>query len=77
MTFDLLTDTPEVNGELEPLAPGAKLLRGSATPATAVLLSAIKQVIDRAPFRIMQRSDRMLRPASELRNPMEQERPRK
>jgi DNA oxidative demethylase len=53
MTFDLFTDTPEANGELETLAPGAKLLRGSAAPATAALLSAIKRVTDRAPFRIM------------------------
>jgi alkylated DNA repair protein (DNA oxidative demethylase) len=53
MTFDLFTDTPEANGELETLAPGAKLLRGSAAPATAALLSAIKRVTDRAPLRIM------------------------
>jgi DNA oxidative demethylase len=53
MILDLFTDTPVVNGEPERLAPGAKLLRGLAAPATAALLSAINRVIDRAPFRIM------------------------
>jgi alkylated DNA repair protein (DNA oxidative demethylase) len=53
MTFDLFSDDRKVNQEAEALAPGATLLHGLAAPQTAGLLSAIKRVTDRAPFRIM------------------------
>lgn len=37
----------------EPLAPGAVLLRGFATPTTAALLAEVEEVIARSPFRLM------------------------
>jgi alkylated DNA repair protein (DNA oxidative demethylase) len=53
MSFDLFRELPEGNTNPESLGPGAVLLRGMAAPKTWALLSAIKRVTDRAPFRIM------------------------
>ena len=49
MSFDLFADVAEVDAEPVFLAPGAKLLRALAVPATASLLSAITEVTARAP----------------------------
>jgi alkylated DNA repair protein (DNA oxidative demethylase) len=53
MTLDLSGDLPQVNADPEPMAAGAMLLRGWATGASGALLAAIKEVSERAPFRIM------------------------
>jgi alkylated DNA repair protein (DNA oxidative demethylase) len=53
MTLDLLGDLPQVNADPEPTAAGAMLLRGWATGASGALLAAIKEVSERAPFRMM------------------------
>jgi DNA oxidative demethylase len=53
MNFDLFSAVPTVRSEPESLAPGAVLLPGLAAPHTAALLSAIKWVTERAPFRNM------------------------
>jgi DNA oxidative demethylase len=53
MNIDLFSDGPTVRSEPESLAPGAVLLPGLAAPHTSSLLSAIRWVTERAPFRNM------------------------
>jgi len=53
MNLDLFSDVALVRSEPEALAPGAVLLPGLAAPHTSALLSAIKWVTARAPFRNM------------------------
>src|ERR1035438_7998305 len=53
MNLDLFGDLPTPSTEPESLGPGALLLPALATPYTTSLLSAIKWVTERAPFRNM------------------------
>jgi alkylated DNA repair protein (DNA oxidative demethylase) len=53
MNFDLFSSIPSVRTEPESLGPGAVLLPGLAAPQTSSLMSAIKWVTARAPFRNM------------------------
>jgi alkylated DNA repair protein (DNA oxidative demethylase) len=53
MTLDLFAELPAAAPESETLATGATLLRGLAAARTPALLSAIKWVTERAPFRLM------------------------
>ena len=53
MNLDLFSDVRTVRTDPEYLAPGAALLPGLAAPHTSSLLSAIKWVTERAPFRNM------------------------
>jgi DNA oxidative demethylase len=53
MNLDLFSSVPTVRSEPESLAPGATVLPGLAAPHTSLLLSAIKWVSERAPFRKM------------------------
>ncbi|MGH8436014.1 MAG: alpha-ketoglutarate-dependent dioxygenase AlkB, partial [Pseudomonas sp.] len=52
MTMDLFGGTTTL-ASLEPLAPGAVLLRGFAVAAEHELLAALAEVIAQAPFRHM------------------------
>jgi DNA oxidative demethylase len=53
MNLDLFGNDCERNQKPAPLAPGAVLLRGFAASQSAQLLSDIRSVSERAPFRIM------------------------
>src|SRR5471032_435939 len=53
MTRDLFGDVCTARREPESLGPGAVLLPGWAAPQTSFLMSAIKSVAERAPFRNM------------------------
>jgi alkylated DNA repair protein (DNA oxidative demethylase) len=53
MNLDLFSDLPTARTQPEFLAPGAVLLPGLAAPHTSALVTAIKWVSERAPFRKM------------------------
>ena len=53
MSIGLFEVEDDVAPRLEPLGPGAAVLRGFATPDAAALLSGVQDVIAQAPFRHM------------------------
>ncbi len=53
MTADLFADVPEIGPARQPMADGAALLRGFATPVAAALIAAIREIAAQAPFRRM------------------------
>jgi DNA oxidative demethylase len=53
MTMNLFGSPADVELRQEPLGPGATVLRQFAVPEEMALLSALRDVIARAPFRHM------------------------
>src|SRR5215467_2700815 len=54
MMSDLFEDCPAPDSQaIEPLGPGAVILRGAALAYAAVLLSEVERVTAQAPFRLM------------------------
>ena len=53
MSMPLFEVTEEVAPRVEPLGPGAAVLRGSATAYQAALLAGVQDVVAQAPFRRM------------------------
>jgi alkylated DNA repair protein (DNA oxidative demethylase) len=53
LTLNLFDGPADIEPKLEPLSPGAMVLRQFAVPGEAALLSALGEVSDKAPFRHM------------------------
>jgi alkylated DNA repair protein (DNA oxidative demethylase) len=53
LTADLFANLPDVRPSREPIAEGAVLLRGFAKSAEAELITALRDIVEQAPFRHM------------------------